>query len=455
MVAPRDKNLQSLHDLLRPGQERRLRRMLTRLDEVQLASQLDNLGTDEQIRVLGLLPGDRRAPVLARMRYEAAATLVTALAPEQAAALLDALHPDDAVDILGRVDEQQLAQILARLDRDDAEELEELLAYDEHTAGGIMSPNFLTVPPDETVAEALARLQALAEVPTHLFYVYVVDPDGKLVGVCSLRELVIHRPHERVRDFMQVEVVSVRAETDQEEVADIVSRYDLVALPVVDAQHVLIGVIEVDDVVDVIREEATEDILKMAGAGEELAEARLFWTSLRARWRWLMAAAAGGTIAAASLSGFDAALSRAPALALFMPVVAGMGGNIGMQSSTIVVRGLAVGFLESARVRRLVAREVGLGASLGLIYGVLIGMFAVLLGADASEPWRLGVVVAGGCAGSMTLAALVGTSTPLVLDRLGVDPAIATGPFVTTSVDVMGLLFYFYLAQLLLGLGAT
>ncbi|MBK8719566.1 MAG: magnesium transporter [Deltaproteobacteria bacterium] len=443
-----------IHALLREGDERRLRRALTRQDDVQLGSQLDNLALAEQERILRLLPGDRRPRVLSQMRYEAAATLVAHFAPEEAAALLDDLHPDDVVDILGRVDDERLAQILARLDRDDADELEELLAYDEHTAGGIMSPDFLTVPPGETVAEALARLQALAEMPTHAYYVYVVDDGGKLVGVCSFRQFVVHRPHECVRDFMQAEVVSVRAETDQEEVADIVSRYDLVALPVVDAHNVLIGVVTVDDVVDVIREEATEDILKMAGAGEELAEARLFWSSLRARWRWLMAAAAGGTVAAASLSGFDAALAKVPALAFFMPVVAGMGGNVGMQSSTIVVRGLAVGFIESARVRRLVTREVSLGASLGLVYGLLIGLAAVMVGSDVAEPWRLGLTVAGGCAGSMTLAALVGTSTPLVLDRIGVDPAIATGPFVTTSVDVMGLLFYFWLAKMLLGLGA-
>jgi magnesium transporter len=252
---------------------------------------------------------------------------------------------------------------------------------------------------------------------------------------------------------MQAEVVSVRVDADQEDVADVVGRYDLVALPVVDEHNELIGVVEVDDVVDVIREEATEDILQMAGAGHQLSDARSFWPSFRVRWRWLGAAALGGSIAALSLSEYDASLTRVPALAFFMPVVAGMGGNVGMQSSTIVVRGLAVGFLEAERVRKLVVREVALGASLGLLYGVLIGIFALWIGAEQANPWRLGLVVAAGCAGSMTLAAIVGTSTPLVLDRFGIDPAIATGPFVTTSVDVMGLLFYFWLANMLLGTG--
>ena len=186
---------------------------------------------------------------------------------------------------------------------------------------------------------------------------YVVDDDERLVGVCSLRQLVISRPGQPIRDVMEREVVSVTAETDQEEVADIVGRYDMVALPVTDPQHRLLGIVDVDDVVDVIREEATEDILKMAGAGEELAETRSFYSSLRVRWRWLMAAAIGGTVAALSLSGFDQALAKIPALAFFMPVVAGMGGNVGMQSSTIVVRGLAVGFVEAHRVQRIVVRR--------------------------------------------------------------------------------------------------
>jgi magnesium transporter len=395
--------------------------------------------------------------VLAKMRYEAAATLVARLAPEEAAQLLDDLPKDDAVDILGRIADDTLHAILKRLDVEDANELEELLAYDEHTAGGIMSPRMFTVPPDISVGEALVRLQRAqlaGTLPSRAFYVYVVDPDNKLVGVCSLFMLVTNKPNVAVRDVMQPEVVSVRVETDQEDVADTVSRYDLLSVPVVDADNVLLGLVDVDDVVDVIREEATEDILKMAGAGEELSEARSFSASLKARWRWLMAAAVGGTVAALSLSGFDSALATTPALAFFMPVVAGMGGNIGMQSSTIVVRGLAVGFIEAQRLRGLVSREVGLGASLGLIYGILIGLAAVYVGADNAEPWRLGVVVAGGCVGSMTLAALVGTCVPLALDRFGVDPAIATGPFVTTSVDVMGLLFYFWLAHALLGIGA-
>lgn len=451
MVATRTRKIQVLHTLLRAGDTRRLRRSLARLDEVQIASQLDNLDIDDQLRVLQLLPTAQRSAVLEAMRHETAAEVIERLAPQEAASILDDLDADDVVDILGRIDEARLDEILGRLDAEDANELQELLAYDENTAGGLMSPQYFQVSPEATVGDALAMIQDEEEPPETAFYVYVVDVDERLVGVCSLRMLVISRPGEKIRDVMERQIARVSADTDQEEVAEIVSRYDLVAVPVVDEHEVMIGIVDIDDVVDVIREEATEDILKMAGAGEELAEARTFAGSFRVRWRWLLAAAAGGTAAALSLSGFDDALASVPALAFFMPVVAGMGGNVGMQSSTIVVRGLAVGFVEASRVRGLVFREVSLGASLGLLYGFLIALASVAVGQDV-DPVRLGAVVMIGTAGSMTIAAAVGTCTPLVLDRFGVDPAVATGPFVTTSVDVMGLIFYFWLATVLIGI---
>jgi len=452
-MTTRTRKIRVVHALLRAGDKRRLRRTLERLDDVEVAGQLDNLDTDDRLSVLRLVGAARRPEIIGAMRYESAAGLVAALAPEEAASLVDDLDTDDAVDILGALPEGTLSAIFKRLDRDDAEELEGLLAYDEETAGGLMSPLFFSCAPDSTVADALELIQSSDEPPETAFYVYVCDDDDHLVGVCSLRMLVISRPEHPLRDIMLTEVSAVTPETDQEDVAEMVSRYDLVAVPVVDDQRRLIGVIDVDDIVDVIREEATEDILKMAGAGEDLAEARSFLGALKVRWRWLMAAAVGGTVAAISLSGFDGLLASVPALAFFMPVVAAMGGNIGIQSSTIVVRGLAVGYIEADRVRRLVVREVGLGVVMGMLFGVFIGSVSMAVAEEGTDPLRLGAVVAMGTAGSMTIAAAVGTSTPLLLDRLEIDPAVATGPFVTTSVDIAGLLFYFWLASRLLGLG--
>ncbi len=443
-------------DLLRPlrrNETRRVARILQRIDDVQLAKQLDNAPAADQDRILQMLSVERRASVFAHLRMETAAELVQRLAPEEVALMLEDLEADDVADILGRVEESRLRQILTRLEPREADEVEQLLGYDENTAGGRMSLDFIRVYDNVTVAEAVRTVQEVSDPPDHAFYVYVVDEDERLVGAVSLRTLLVGGRDQPIREVMEPELVYVDREADQEEVADIAARYDLVVVPVVDDERRLVGVVTIDDIVDVIREEATEDILKMAGAGEELFETRSFWSSLRNRMPWLLAAAAGGLLVAFALSGFEVALATVPILALFMPVIAGMGGNVGTQSSTIVVRGLAVGYVESGMVGRLVLREMSLGLVLGAIYGLLIAVIAPFIGATVEDPVALGVLLTLGMMGSMTIAAAVGTSIPLLMNRIKIDPAVSTGPFVTTAVDILGLMFYFWLATVLLGVG--
>lgn len=435
----------------RRDEPRRLVRALQRLDKVQIAAQLDNLPPEDQDRILQMLPVDRRADVFGELREETAAEIVRRLDAEKGAVLLDDMESDDVADILGRIEGSQLREILALLDPEDADEVEQLLAYEDDTAGGIMSLDFIRVFDNVTVAEAVRTLQEFDDPPDQAFYVYVVDEDERLVGVVSLRMMLTSRRDDPIRDVMRTELRYVDREADQEEVAQVASRYDLVAIPVVDSQRRLVGVITIDDIVDVIREEATEDILKMAGAGEQLFETRAFWSSFRARMPWLGAAAVGGVLVAWALSGFENALEAVPVLALFMPVIAGMGGNVGTQSSTIVVRGLAVGYIESSFLSRLILREMGLGMLLGAIYGALIAVAAPFVGATVEDPLALGAVLTLGMVGSMTIAATVGTSIPLLMHRLEIDPAVSTGPFVTTAVDILGLMFYFWLATVLLG----
>lgn len=450
--------LRYAHDLSQmvEGDPRLLARALARLDDVQIAAQLDNHGPQVQDAVLQALPRERRPEVLDAMRYESAAEVIERLAPEEAAQLLDELEVDDVADILQRLDDpSRLRSILDRLDPEDVEDVEDLLTYDPNSAGGIMTPDHVRVSDRVTVGEALRAVQTTDDLPDHVFYVYVVDEDDRLVGLVNLRHLVVSKPDTPVRDVMETDVTTVGVDTDQEVVADMASRYDVVAVPVVDAKQRLLGVVEIDDLVDVMREEATEDILKMAGAGEALADTRDFIASFKARLPWLMGAAVGGILVAISLSGFDDALREVPVLALFMPVVAGMGGNVGTQSSTVVVRGLAVGYMETKKFTRVVLREMGLGITLGILSGLLISVAASFMQLESSpDPLRLSLVLTGGLVGSMTIAATVGACVPLLLDRFNVDPAVATGPFVTTSVDVLGLLFYFTLAAYLLGISA-
>ncbi|MEE9384129.1 MAG: magnesium transporter [Nannocystaceae bacterium] len=342
--------------------------------------------------------------------------------------------------------------ILARFDRKEADEIEGLLAYDPASAGGRMHPETIRVGQDVTVAGVIQAIQDQSEhLPDAVFAVYVVDDQQRLVGVVALRKLVVSRPDQPVRSIMTTDVLAVGTATDQEEVAELASRYDLVQVPVLDHQRRLVGVVTIDNIVDVLREEATEDILKMAGAGELLVDTRSFWSSFRVRLPWLVTAAAGGLLVAFSLSRFENALRTVPVLALFMPVIAGMGGNVGTQSSTIVVRGLAVGYVETFKIRRLLLREAALGVAFGIVCGSLIAGAGAWFG-EGVDPLNLGAVLVLGMIGSMTIAATVGTSVPLILHAADIDPAVATGPFVTTAVDILGLLFYFGMATLILGI---
>lgn len=436
---------------LREDDPRLLARAVARLDPVQLAAQLDNMSAPDQDRVLVNLLPERRAEVFGYLRAEVAVGIIERVAPDEAAALLEDQDADDIVDILGELKAAQLREILARFDPEDVDELEELLAYEDDSAGGIMSPDFVSIASDAKVGELLDALRGLADPPAQMFSSYVLDDEGRLVGTVSLRALVLGQPEAPIKTVMKTDILSVLPSADQEEVADIASRYDLVAVPVVDEQRRMLGVVTIDDIVDVLREEATEDILKMAGAGEEMAETQDFVASFRARIPWLAVAALGGLLVAISLSGFEDALAQVPVLALFMPVIAGMGGNIGSQTMTVVVRGLATGYVDRTMLARLVLREMALGASLGLVCGIVIALAAPFVGAKVGDPLALGMVLVLGMTGATTLAAAVGSAIPLAMERLRIDPALSTGPFVTTSVDIIGLLFYFWLATVLLG----
>jgi magnesium transporter len=285
-----------------------------------------------------------------------------------------------------------------------------------------------------------------------VFYLYVVDDRRHLVGVCSLRELLLARQDAKLAEVMNANVIAVSTGTDQEDVARLVARYDLLALPVVDDENKLVGVITVDDVIDIIREEETEDMLLMAGVGEGDQEGVLAASLGRSMWLrmpWLFAAWGGGMVASQIIGSYQVTLENAVVLAAFIPIVAGMGGNAGTQSATIVVRGLATGKIIAGGRLRVAVREVRVALVMGLLFGALAGGLL-----SAAGHWEMGVIVGTAIAASMTLAAAVGTTMPIVLHRLGVDPAVATGPFVTTSIDVLGVLIYFTIAQTVLAMAA-
>jgi len=442
--------------LLRRGAGQSLEKVLLKQRSEDVAVILRHLTSGQWQPIFDACPDDEfRAEVLGEVDEQVAVTLVSSMAVARVIELFQLMGPDDQADILGDLEEEKQAEILAAMEQDHGEEVEELLNYNEETAGGIMNPVFFSLPAETTAEEAIRELRAADRVEM-AFYIYVVNDDEQLLGVASLRQLVTTRPETHLDDLMTTDVVAVAPEMDQEEVARLASRYGFLAIPVVDESRRLLGIVTIDDLIDVIKEEATEDILRMAGADGDLLETgSSIGRHVRSRVVWLVASAAGGLVAAMLMGVFEAELTKILPLAFFVPVVIGMGGNVGTQSSTIVVRGLAMGRIDVKRLWLIIGRESAVGAILGLVYGALVGLFGLATFYSGGATWsglQLGAVVALSVLGSMTLAACVGSFIPLLMERLHIDPAVATGPFVTTAVDMLGILIYFSIAKAIIPL---
>ena len=364
--------------------------------------------------------------------------------PERIAGLIHNASTNDQSYILGTLKSGQSQSVIDLLKTEEQEEIEEIMGYPEDSAGMMMATDVFTLYQNTSCGDALAALQNEQDAEM-VFYLYITDEDGSLVGVASLRALATTPTNSLLKDIMVKRVHSVRPETDQEDVAQIVAQYNYLAVPVVDTDNHLLGIVTVDDVVDVIREEATEDFLQMAGAGKDREILlKSSWENAQARLPWLFASWIGGVIAATIIGTFEHMLESILALAAFIPVIIGMGGNIGTQSSTIIVRGMATGRIELGNEINILLKELRVGLILGVLYGILLGIFAYFRFMNA--PPMLGVVVGLSICCSMFLAAAVGTFTPLALRKLDIDPAIATGPFVTTSIDIIGVFLYFLIA---------
>ncbi|PLX50135.1 MAG: magnesium transporter [Desulfobulbaceae bacterium] len=377
--------------------------------------------------------------------------LVINLTPLYLAGVVEEMPPDDAADFLEHLPDDFASQIRKHMGREDREEVEQLLQYDSETAGGRMSPDFLALDDELSVDEAIKWVQENSEEMEMAFYLYITHGDeGQLAGVLSLRELLTHKPYRQLKNIMNSSVIAVTTDTDQEEVAHIVSQYNFLAVPVVDSAYKLVGIITVDDIIDVIREEVTEDFLQMAGAGKDREILlKSTWDNATTRAPWLFASWIGGVVAVFVINFFEAELQQVLALAGFIPIVMGMGGNLGTQSSTIVVRGIATGRINLNALSQLVFKEMRVGLLLGSLYGFLLGGVAFLsFGASG----KLGLVVGLSVLFAMTLAATVGTFVPLALKRLDIDAAVATGPFVTTAIDIIGVSAYFFIAKFFLNL---
>ena len=445
--------LDTIKRLLRRGATVHLHKIVNKTHAADLAVVFRFLTLREQEALFDLMDNvEHEAMLFSELEEEILLKLIEDMPPEKIAEILEQMPTDDVADLIGKLSDERAKALLDLMTKEGSEEVEGLLRYDEHTAGGIMLPDFIALKEETTAREAIEALQKEyvdVEMP---FYLYVVDDHGNLVGVISLRQLVVVLPETRLKSIMATDVVSVQTNTDQEEVARIVARYNVLAVPVVNENNKLVGIVTVDDVIDIIREEATEDILKMAGAGEDLVESQSILKSTRIRLPWLLASWIGGVIAFFIIGHFESSLNKLVYLAAFIPIIMGMGGNIGTQSSTIVVRGLATGRLNLKQIWEVVLKELSIGFLLGFFYGILLGFVAHAAVPTQQSALLLGVTVGLAVMSSMTIAAMVGSLVPMVFARINIDPAVATGPFVTTSIDILSVFFYFQIATVLLRL---
>jgi len=436
---------ETIRDLLDGGRHERLVQVVEEAHAADVAAALRDLAPPEQLTVFRMLNREQAGLVLSELDDRLLLDVARALDETEISGILDRMQPDDAAQVIDELPEEQQEKVLDLMKEEKSEDIQELLEYGEKTAGRIMSLDVLAVHEGDTVGQAIDHVRKAPSAES-AHYLYVLDDHEHLVGALALRRLITADPATPVGVLCQGDIVSVTPETDQEEVAKLVAKYDIVAVPVVNRDHRLLGVITVDDVIDVIREEATEDIQRMAGAaGDETVfdDARTVFPK-RLLWRFVNLATA---ILAASVIGlFEGSIRTLATLAVFMPIVASMGGIGTTQTATVVVRGLALGDMTQAHVWRVLKKEALLGLTTGLANAVVMGVIAYLWKGQALLACIIGVALVF----NMLVAAVVGVVIPLLLKTFRVDPAIASSVIITTFTDVCGFFSFLGLATLLI-----
>ncbi len=443
--------LDTFRRLHRRGAEDNLLKLVKKTHPADVSWIFRHLNNDERKQIFHIIAQtDMVGEFLSELDQAIMLDLVQDLSPQFMVATFSEMASDDVADLIDVLPDEVANEIRKLMEKEDREEVDELLQYHPETAGGLMSLDFMALDEELSASDAIQAVQKRSEEKEMVFYLYITHGDGQLSGVVSLRELLIHPPFRPLKNIMNTNVISVTTDTDQEEVAHVISQYNILAVPVVDSTYTLVGIVTVDDIIDVIREEATEDFLQMAGAGKD-REILLKSTVDNALTRapWLFASWVGGVMAMFIITYFETELQKVLALAAFIPIVMGMGGNIATQSSTIVIRGIATGRVNMKELSSLVLKEMRVGIILGSMYGLFLGVLAFF---GYSEPANLGLVVGLSVLFVMAIASTAGTCIPLFLKRLDIDAAIATGPFVTTAIDILGVLTYFLIAKFLLHL---
>ncbi|MCS5696180.1 magnesium transporter [Desulfofundulus thermocisternus] len=448
MSRKREEMRRAILSCLEESSTDKLRQCLQDFHPADIAEVLPQASLGQQIRVLRVLDPDRAAQVIFELDHEKLPTLMECLGLQRTVDILNAMFTDDAADLLGNLPGDLRQRLLGLMEAQEARDLKDLLAYGRETAGGIMTMEYVAVQKNITAGQAIEVLREHAPEAETIYYVYVVDNENHLVGVLSLRELILADPGMLIEDIMRRKVISVNVSTDQEEVARLVAKYDLLAVPVVSDGGELLGIVTVDDILDVVEREATEDMMRMAatidGEGEDPDTSPLK-RALR-RLPWLVGLLLGELVAGHVIEGFSETLGHITALAFFMTAIAGGTGNAATQSLTVVVRGIATGEVDPGQILKVIWKEAQVGVWVGVVCGLVVGILAFIW----QDSTSLGLVVGGALALSIGVSTILGSLVPVIINRLGVDPALASGPFITTLMDVSSMSIYFTLATIIL-----
>ncbi len=393
-----------------------------------------------------LLDEEKAGEVLLELNEALRDELMATLSSKEIAEQLDNMDSDDAADLISELPENIQDEVLSHIeDLEQASDIADLLNYDEGTAGSLMAKELVSVYAHETIQECIEEIRSKTDNVEVLYAVYVVDDQEKLLGMLSLKKLIITHPLTRVDEIVDQGVISARTSMPTDEVAELMEKYDLVVLPVVDQLGRLVGRITIDDVVDVIREEAEKDMQRMSGISDDVDSSAKIWKLSRARIPWLLVGMCGGIIGSRIIGSYESQIQIHPEMAFFIPLIGAMGGNVGVQSSAIIVQGLANNTLIVDKISTKLMKELGVGLVNGLICSLLILGYNMLI----SDSIQLAATVSVALITVILCASFLGTFVPLTLHRFKINPALATGPFVTTLNDILGITIYFMVGHLL------
>ncbi|MBQ4815623.1 magnesium transporter [Bacillus pumilus] len=428
--------------LLRDGKRKEFKNIMEELQPYDMAYLFKELPEKHRSRFLSFLPVDDVTEMMGELEREYQEIVLEKVGKDKATFVTNKMDNDDLANLFDEMEDELKDQLLSNMEAEESKAVQLLMNYPAETAGRIMTNRFVWIPQHFTVRDAVVKLKSFAEIAESINYLYVINDQKQLVGVLSYRDLILGEPDEKVQDLMFTRVIAVGAFQDQEEIAKLIERYDFLAIPVVEENNVLVGIVTVDDIIDVVIQEAGEDYEKFAASGKDITFDTPAFVAAYRRLPWLILLLFIGLISGSILNYFEDTLQQVVALAFFMPMIAGMTGNTGTQSLAVVIRGLSKEELTKKTIMRLIFRELRTSIYIGIVCSIIITVVAMV--------WQgnmiLGFVVGSSLLATLIIGTMAGTVVPIILHRLNVDPAIASGPLITTLNDILSLLIYFGIA---------